>query len=365
MLRVKLYDYSNCQGLFFTINLALFHYTRIIRKCGKAIQIFRFFLDHLYKKNMEVITKSQGTNKLTISTKTPILSGANVELCRMEVVGIVEQKSSQSQRDVDYDLELVRRRAELAAAFQALPTYASAEFWSLVEEPELKNALPLEILVKCARVAITCEDDAGRNRIFEVIFRRTQVANEYWAQQALNSVRVSSAERCNFVQDLYADLCERVIRALIDVNRLFWEENFQHCLGFERQHTYQAFMTREGRWHNQHADGVITRRIPRMLIESLDRPVLYANGESWEPDIEDEQAQQALLSVEQRDMSLLILHLPEKLKSVVWLIFWEGRTEKDAARILGVSDRTIRNRLREALRSLRVILEIGGKTIDG
>lgn len=283
----------------------------------------------------------------------------------MEVVGIVEQKNSQSQRDVDYDLELVRRRAELAAIFQALPTYASTEFWNLFEEPEVKVALPLEILVKCARVAIAREDDAGRNRIIEVIFRRTQVANEYWAQQVLNSVHVSSAERCNFVQDLYADLCERVIRALMDVKRLFWEENFQHSLRFERQHTYQAFMTREGWWHHPHADGAVTRRIPRMFIESLDRPVLHANGESWEPDIEDEQAQQALLSVEQRDLPLLMLHLPEKLKSVIWLIFWEGRTEKDAAQILKVSDRTIRNRLREALKSLRVILEAEGKIIDG
>jgi RNA polymerase sigma factor (sigma-70 family) len=283
----------------------------------------------------------------------------------MEVVGIVEQKSSQSKRDVDYDLELVRRRADLATAFQALPSYASAEFWSLVEKPEIKVALPLEILVKCARSAITCEDDAGRNRIIEVIFRRTQAANEYWSRQVLSSVYLSSEERCIFAHDLYADLCERVIRALLDNKRLFWEENFQHCLGFERQHAYQAFMTREGRWHNQHADGVVTRRIPRVLIESLDQPVLHANGESWEPDIEDEQAQQALLSVEQRDLPLLILHLPEKLKSVIWLIFWEGRTEKDAAQILGVSDRTIRNRLREALKSLRVILESEGKTING
>ncbi len=314
---------------------------------------------------MEVITQSQYTSKLTIFTKAPILSGANVDLCQMEVLGIVEQKSSQSEEEADQYLDLVRRRAALVTAFQALPAYGSVEFWSLVEEPELKVALPLEILVKCVRVAIAREDDAGRNRSIEIIFCRTQGANEYWSRQVLNSVHLSSEERCILAHDLYADLCERVIRALMDFKRLFWEENFQHCLRFERQHAYQAFMTREGRWHNQHADGALTRRIPRVLIESLDRPVLHANGESWEPDIEDEQAQQALLSVEQSDLPLLILHLPEKLKSVIWLIFWEGRTEKDAAKILGVSDRTVRNRLHEALKSLRVILETEGKTIDG
>jgi RNA polymerase sigma factor (sigma-70 family) len=199
----------------------------------------------------------------------------------------------------------------------------------------------------------------------EMILRRTQSSNEYWSRQVLNGVHVSSEERCILAYDLYADLCERVIRSLMDIKRLFWEENFQHCLRFERQHVYQAFMTREGRWHHQHTDGAVTRRIPRELIASLDQPVLHANGESWEPDVEDEQAQQALLSVEQGELPLLILHLPEKLKSVIWLIFWEGRTEKDAARILGVSDRTVRNRLHEALKSLRVILETEVNTIYG
>jgi RNA polymerase sigma factor (sigma-70 family) len=201
--------------------------------------------------------------------------------------------------------------------------------------------------------------------MLKVIISRTQIANEYWSRKALSSAYLSSEERCMFAQDLYADLCERVIRALLDIKRLFWEENFQHCLGFERQHAYQALMTREGRWQNQHVVEVVTRRIPHVLIESLDQPVLHANGESWEQEIEDEQAQQALRSVEQGDLPLMIQHLPEKLKSVVWLIFWESRTEKDAARILGVSDRTIRYRLREALKSLRVNLETEGETING
>jgi RNA polymerase sigma factor (sigma-70 family) len=124
-------------------------------------------------------------------------------------------------------------------------------------------------------------------------------------------------------------------------------------------------MTREGRWYHQQVDGTATRRIPRVLIESLDQPVMHSDGELWEPDIEDERAQQALLSVEQSDLPLLILQLPEKLKSVIWLIFWEGRTEKDAAQILGITDRTVRNRLREALKSLRDILDAEGKTTHG
>ena len=165
--------------------------------------------------------------------------------------------------------------------------------------------------------------------------------------------------------DLYADLCERAIRAIQDSRRLFWEENFQHCLCFERKHVYQAFMTREGRWYNQDANESGTRRIPRSLIGSLDQPVQHANGETWEPEIVDVHAQQALLSVEQHDLPLLILNLPEKLKPVILLMFWEGRTEKNIAHILGVSDRTVRNRLQKALSLLRAHMESEGNTIYG
>jgi RNA polymerase sigma factor (sigma-70 family) len=85
----------------------------------------------------------------------------------------------------------------------------------------------------------------------------------------------------------------------------------------------------------------------------------------WELEIVDEQAQQALLSVEQHDLPLLILNLPEKLKPVIWLMFWEGRTEKNVAHILGVSDRTVRNRLQKALSLLRTGIESEGNTFYG
>lgn len=274
-------------------------------------------------------------------------------------------ESEHSQVEEDTDSNLIRRRVELANVYRTLPEYGSDSFWCIIEEPDLKVALPLEVLVMFFRFAIANGDDVGCNRIITVIIRRTQSSNEYWASHVLNNLRLPADERSMLVADLYADLCERLIRALMDVKRLFWEENFQHCLQFERKHVFQALMIREGRWHNQHGDVTVARRVPRMLIESLDQPALHANGEMWEPDIEDQGAQQAMLSVEQSDLSRLILHLPGKLKSVIWLIFWEGRTERDAAQVLGVSDRTVRNRLREALKSLREVLDLEKGAIDG
>jgi len=265
----------------------------------------------------------------------------------------LEQAYSDRDEDRVIEVEIIKRRATLAALYDALPEYGCATFWHTLEDANI----PLEVLVRCLRSAVAYGDNPGRNRIIEIIIRRTQTTNEYWANNALKNINSQIDERKALVSDLYADLCERLIRALIDPQRSFWAENFQHCLRFERQHTYQAFMSREGRWHDRNAEisGAATRRVPRTLMKSLDQPIYNAvgEGEVWVQDIEDKRAQQELLAVEHIDLLNLVLHLPQKLRSVVLLIFWEGRSEKDTARILGVTDRTVRNRLHEVWKILR------------
>jgi len=275
----------------------------------------------------------------------------------------VKLEPAQTEEQDDRDAEIVRRRTAFAEAYNTLPTYGSPAFWRAIEEPQPGKTLPLEVLVRCARLASTREDDEGRKRILEVIFRRTQSSNEFWANSVLKTTFLQAGERKVLMSDLYADLCECVMRAILDAKRSFWEENFQHCLLFERKHVYRSFMRREGRLDT--LERKTSTRVPHMLLESLDHPPRYADGELCEPLIEDELAQQALLAVEQTDVPHLILYLPDRLKSVVLLIFWEGKTEKDAAQVLGVTDRTVRNRLRDALKILHKKLEPERKYVHG
>ena len=274
----------------------------------------------------------------------------------MEVFCVVKFEGAESKEKSDRDSEVTRRRSQLVEVYNTLPAYGSRPFWSAVEEPELKGVVPLEVLVRCVRSAISQGDDEGRNRILEVIFQRIHVSNEYWANSILKTVALQVDERKALVSDLYGDLCECIIRAVIDDKRLFWEENFQHCLMFERKHVYRSFMRREGRWSS--LDGKRSERVPRMLVESLDQPAQLADGDTYELNVEDERAQKALLAVEQAELPGLVLQLPDRLKPIVLLIFWEGRTEKDTAQILGITDRTVRNRLREAFKLLHSELEL-------
>lgn len=266
--------------------------------------------------------------------------------------------------------EVAGRRMYLSGVYHALPMYGTLPFWRCIEETNMQLALPLETLVTCARSAVAHGDEVGRNRILSVIIARTQSINERWAEEALARLPVLSEEREALISDVYADLCERIIRAVLDPTRGFWEEHFQHSLFFERKHVYKACLLREGWWQHElerarEEEAVIPRRVPRVLVESLDRPIITIDGDEQQMPIPDERAQQAFQAVEHADVPRLVMRLPEKLKAVIWLLFWEGRTEKETATILGVSDRTIRNRLQQALLYLRSDPQLKKEALHG
>ncbi len=63
----------------------------------------------------------------------------------------MEQATLPTLHDDTYEQDLIRRRALIARDFLSLPPYGSVEFWQRIEERQSKLALPLEVLVKCAR----------------------------------------------------------------------------------------------------------------------------------------------------------------------------------------------------------------------
>ena len=241
----------------------------------------------------------------------------------------------------------------------ALADYDSSAFWEVIERSETS----LETLVKWFRIACLYEDECGSDRLLTVIVLRTQANNEAWARAVLRTLVVAEDVRAALVSDLCADLYECLLRALRDHKKHYWEEHFWHCLRFERQHVYKAFLMREGYWHVPQVKH--STRIPRRLLTRIDVPLETHEQTLSTLDIEDEQAQNALLAMEQLDLLLLVQHLPPKLKGVLLLLFWEGHTEKEVAQLLKITDRTVRNRKREAFALLRQALINEGVSAHG
>ncbi|HEV2653381.1 MAG TPA: sigma factor-like helix-turn-helix DNA-binding protein [Ktedonobacteraceae bacterium] len=232
----------------------------------------------------------------------------------------------------------------------ALPPCTLLIFQQLNEQTEVS----LEALVRMFRAALAYGDEQGRDAVFSALLSRMQTGNEYWAATVLSNVCL--AERQALLYDLCADLHEGIFRALMDPKRSFWEENFLYALQFERRHVYQAFMMREGCWHDRRVKRAT--RIPRSLVASLDRLAVPANGDVCRLEVEDEQAHRMLLAVETSDLGHQVMLLPPRLRAVLLLLFWEGCSEKEAAQLLSVTERTVCNRKRKALALLRSALNV-------
>lgn len=242
--------------------------------------------------------------------------------------------------------DLLRRRIAFDEMYRTLFSLASLTFWLAINDP----TLPLEVLVRAAREFFRVQRPTDGQRVLTCIMERTQAMNTHWARHALGKLSLSIAEYREFLADLCADMYEGMVRALSDPTRHFWEENFMHALYFERKHVLRTFMRREGFWERTTVQG---SRIPRSFIISYEQYIATSDSDCSIHDIEDEKAEVMLRAIEDYDLYQVVLALPDKLKATVWLLFWEGRTEKEIATLLGVSDRTVRNRLRTALDQLR------------
>jgi len=272
----------------------------------------------------------------------------------------VEQAATGRPTELSPDAAFAGRRAALAQAYQELPIYGSARFWQVIEERQAN--LPMEVLVKVLREGVTRRDHAAVRRFFEVVISRLQASNEWWIARAIAHLHLSPDEQCTLVADLYADLCEVLLRALRDPLRHFWEENFQHSLYFARKSVFADFLRREGHWIKQTPGPGY--RVPRMLLESLER-ISRVSEEEEALAVFDERAEQELQAVEQADIAAQVWRLPERLRAVVWLIFWDDYTIKTVSELLDISTRTVHNRLRDALELLRKALEAEQEVIDG
>ena len=275
------------------------------------------------------------------------------------------EKDTEQAGDGSFQEASVRaRRARLAGVYRALPPYGSADFWRLLEQGEEEaQGLPLEVLVRVLREeAMVREDRQARRRIFAVIIARLQHTNERWIHAVLSGERLLNGEWQAFAADLYADLCEQLLRAFLDPNQRFWEEAFHHCLRFVRRHVYKSFLNREGYWRKTTPGPGY--RVPHTLLESLER-VQWRKEHEEEWDVPDERAEQAFLLIEQDEVASLLSRLPVHLRTIVWLIFWEDCSTKRVGELLGISDRTVRNRLRAALARLRRVLVDEQEVVDG
>ena len=249
-----------------------------------------------------------------------------------------------------YDEMYTQRRAALDARFRALLPAGDAAYWRHIEGAGAEPSLPLEILVRCTRERITAGAMNDAQRIFTVIMLRIQssLGQRAWkvAQQARSGMKPQLRD------ELEQDFYEKLWKELAADGPTFLEEHF--ATAFERlfQHVAHDAMERAGEWRRPGVEQ--PTRIPRSETESIEaRP----KGEDEVPLVEqmaDTSVDHAFDQAELSDLLALVMSLPEDQRTIILDRYWHERSQEDTAKTLDISERTVRNRLKQILRELRL-----------
>jgi RNA polymerase sigma factor (sigma-70 family) len=261
--------------------------------------------------------------------------------------------------DEHQDAMYEARRADLDAQFQALPPVGSPGYWQRIEEQDAtQQRLPLEVLARCFRERIGSGVVGDANRIFGVIMRRIQAKVRPWAQQIARMARsgMTDQRREELEQECYMKLWEE----LGGNSRTFLLENFASGFTRLRQHVSHSYMQQESEW--QRSDEVQPNRVPRAQVDSLDMALPSTEELPLSDLIGDPHAQDPFEQAELSDLMDQVRGLPPQERLILLHSLTGERQEGTAAR-LGVTARTIRNRLKRILEELRRRYE-GGEGDD-
>lgn len=255
--------------------------------------------------------------------------------------------------DNNQDDVYAARRAELEAQFQALPPTGSSDYWRRIEESDAARRLPLEVLARCyrERYAARITDDA--NRIFQVIVERIGIRVTRWAGSIARQAK--SGMKPQLQQEMEQECYMKLWEDLAGDGPTFLLESFSHKLEYICDHVAQSQMIKAGEWKRSGVEK--PKRIPRGEMESIEAEPVGEGELPLAAQLVSTSAQDELQRVDYSDLVADIEKLSREDRTIIYGLFFQDRTQEEIAAELGVTARTIRNRLQRILHELREFYE--------
>jgi RNA polymerase sigma factor (sigma-70 family) len=259
------------------------------------------------------------------------------------------------ERAVEDELDegLQARRAALEQLFQTLPLPGSAAYWQRIEHATAQDALPLEVLARCLRERLQSGTRQEVDRIFDVIWLRAQSSITFWARKVASQSQ--GGRGLQIEDDLVAECYTALWKELTTQEKTFLLENFSHMLLRLEQHIAHNIMSQEGFWKRKGVEN--PHRVQRENLTSIEASVSADNEPSLPESIPDPHSQ-ALLEYREElmDLETQVAKLDPPARRILHDL-WCGFTQEEIAKRLGVTDRTVRNRLDAIRKFLRQQLE--------
>ncbi|MGH2517694.1 MAG: RNA polymerase sigma factor [Ktedonobacterales bacterium] len=261
----------------------------------------------------------------------------------------------------EQDDPFAARREEMERLFHSLPAAGTADYWRRIEQATVESALPLEVLARCVREREQAGERIDAHRIYPVIFGRIMRAIEH--RMAARTRASASRQRLELAEEMVQECYTKVWEELSGTKHTWFMENFAHRLDRVMSHVEHSFMERNGFWIRR---GVETpTRVPAREQDSLGKLIAPGEQLTFAETISDPAAENAFERVElEADIAALKATLKPEDLVLIQGMMWEGLTQEQIAAQLGITDKTVRNRLKRILAWMRRYYEGGGEEGD-
>lgn len=236
------------------------------------------------------------------------------------------------------------RNAANRARFEKLPPAGSPEYWAALEDTAEATRLDLEILAMCARERLTVGRRDHFDRILGILWDRVQGMVQ---RQIERSTPANARDRARVIEDIMQECVTGLWRELANVGPTFLTQGFWHKL---------KFMVANAITQRQIAEGIRARggtvhpdRIPQGNVDSLDQPAGQDpdNSHSLGDTIVDKHAEEAFdHATDLSDLKKLIEGLTAEQRLLLENAWTGAMTQAELAKLLGITDRAVRMRLK-------------------
>ncbi|HLJ82148.1 MAG TPA: sigma-70 family RNA polymerase sigma factor [Ktedonobacterales bacterium] len=240
------------------------------------------------------------------------------------------------------------RRAEMEQTFQSLPAAGTPDYWRRIEQATPDTALPLEVLARCVRERAHAGALDASRRICRALLERIQRTVQHRMQSTARPYE--HGQQHELASDLAQECYVQLWKELVDPEPTFLCEHFMHALKRLMDHVEHSIMEHEGYWKRR--DVETPKRVPIKEQDSLDKPIAPGEQRTRGQTLPDPADDYRRVDLE-TDIAALLDALQPEDRNLLHNLFWSELTQEQVAERLGITDRTVRNRLNRILDRLR------------
>jgi RNA polymerase sigma factor (sigma-70 family) len=197
-------------------------------------------------------------------------------------------------------------------------------------------------LVGRIRAALAEGDRPSAERDFAALLQQSSASAERWLRRVIvMTPAIRNASAFPVCDDLRQELAIALWEHIVDRRQSVWERRYWTALMFEQHHVATRYMRSAGLWAST------TRGVALPMTEDAEAPDVLAIAEVT------------------ADVHAVLKRLPPKERAAVIFRYWMGMKERDIARELRCTDRTVRTLLTQARGRMGPWYEGSGRATTG